>query len=72
MAPEPTSGDPGETPTGAAEAGAPEGVPAEDVAGGTGDRRGERYGEVELSRHRKGDGRTLILYRWHPDGELRP
>ncbi|HTR89663.1 MAG TPA: hypothetical protein VMG62_06095 [Solirubrobacteraceae bacterium] len=27
---------------------------------------GERYGEVELERHRKEDGRALILYEWRP------
>jgi hypothetical protein len=57
MAPEPASGDPVEPPPAAAER-------------ASADTADERYGEVELSRQRKEDGRALILYRWQPDGEV--
>ncbi len=32
----------------------------------------ERFGPISLTRHRKDDGRALILYRAGPDGEGAP
>jgi hypothetical protein len=69
MAPEPASGEPIEPLTQAGAPDGPGGDPADDPPAAAGDRHGERYGEVELVRHRKEDGRALILYSWQPDGE---
>jgi hypothetical protein len=69
MSPEPASGDPVEPFTPADAPGGPGGGPTDDPSAAAGDRHNERYGEVELARHRKEDGRAVILYSWQPHVE---